>query len=73
MNKRSCFQPRKRPITYRLSWAGYAANAVFRMLGLSDFDHGTSSSSSLWTRNHGGEVQTSLVPIRIPIGRRRYP
>ena len=72
MNKRWHFQSRKKPATYRLGKAGYAANVLFRMLGLIDFDDNTSSSSSRWTRDHGGDAQTSLVPIRIPIDRRRY-
>lgn len=72
MNKRWHFQPRKEPATYRLGKAGYAANVLFRMLGLNDFDDNTSSSPSRWTRDHGGDAQASLVPIRIPIGRRRY-
>ena len=72
MNKRWYFQSRKKPVTYRLGKAGYAANALFRMLGLNDLDDDTSSSSSRWTRNHDGDAQTSLIPIRIPIGRRRY-
>ena len=72
MNKRWYFQSRKKPVTYRLGRAGYAANALFRMLGLNDLDDDTSSSSSRWTRDHGGDAQTSLIPIRIPIGRRRY-
>ena len=69
MNKRWHFQPRKGPATYRLGKAGYAANVLFRMLGLNDFD--TSSSPSRWTRDHGRDAQ-ALVRIRIPIGRRRY-
>jgi hypothetical protein len=72
MNKRSCFQPQKKPITCWLGNAGYTANALFRMLGLNDFEDDTSSSSSRWTRNHGGDAQTPLVPVRIPVGRRRY-
>ena len=72
MNKRCYFQSRKKPAISRLGKAAYAANAFFRMLGLNDLDDDTSSSSSRWTRNHGGDTQTSLIPIRIPIGRRRY-
>jgi hypothetical protein len=72
MNKRWYFQSRKKPVTYRHGKAGYAANALFRMLGLNDLDDNTSSSSSRWTRNHGGDTQTSLIPVRIPISRRRY-
>ena len=72
MNKRSYFQSRKKPVTYWLGKAGYAANALFRMLGLNDFDDDASSSSSPWAQNHGGDAQTSLIPVRIPIGRRRY-
>jgi hypothetical protein len=72
MNKRWCFQPRKKSVTYQFSKAGYAANALFRMLGLQNFDDDTSSSSLAWTQNIGGDAQMSLIPIRIPIGRRRY-
>lgn len=72
MNKRWYLQPRKKLVTYRLGKAGYAANALFRMLGLNDFDHCTSSSPSPWTQNYGEDAQTSLMPIRIPVGRRRY-
>jgi hypothetical protein len=72
MNKRWYFQPRKKPATYRLGKAGYAANALFRMLGFIDFGGDTSSSSSPWTQNDGGDAQRSLIPVRIPIGRRRY-
>ena len=76
MNKRWYFQSRKKPVSYRLGKAGYkagyAANALFRMLGLNDLDDGASSSSSPWAQNHGGDAQTSLIPVRIPIGRRRY-
>jgi hypothetical protein len=72
MNKRSCIQPKKKPVTYWLSKAGYAANALFRMLDLNGFDDDMSSSSSPWTQNQGVDAQTSLAPIRIPIGRRTY-
>ena len=71
MNKRSSFQSRKKLVTYWLGRAGYVVNVLLRILGLNDFDDNTSSSLSRWTRNHGGDAQASLVPIRIPIGRRR--
>lgn len=72
MNKRWYFQSRKKAGHLLARKAGYAANVLFRMLGLNDFDDNTSSSPSRWTRNRGGDAQVSLVPIRIPIGRRRY-
>jgi hypothetical protein len=72
MNKRWYFQSRKKPVTYWLDKAGYAANVLFRILGLNDVDDNTSSSPSRWTRNHGADAQASLAPIRIPIGRRKY-
>ena len=71
MNKRSCFQTKKKLVTYWLSKAGYAGNALFRMLGVNDFDDDVSSSSSPWAQSHSGDAQTSLIPVRIPIGRRR--
>ena len=72
MNKRWYFQSRKKLVTYWLGKAGYVANALFRTLGLNSFDDDTSSSSCPWTQNRGRDAQTSLIPIRIPIGRRRY-
>jgi len=72
MNKRWYFQSRKKLVTYWLGMAGYVANAFFRTLGLNSFDDDTSSSSCPWTQNRGKDAQTSLIPIRIPIGRRRY-
>jgi hypothetical protein len=72
MNKQWCFQSRKKPVSYRLGKAGHAANALFRMLGLNDLDDDAPSSSSPWAQNHGGDAQTSLMPVSISIGRRRY-
>jgi hypothetical protein len=51
---------------------GYAANALFRMLGLNDLDDDAPSSASPWAQNHGGDAQTSLMPVSISIGRRRH-
>jgi hypothetical protein len=72
MNKRSYIQPGKRPVTCRSSKANYAANALFRMLGLNGFDDDTSSSLSPWAQHQGGDAPTSLIPIRIAIDRRRH-
>ena len=72
MNKRWYFKSRKKLVTYWLDKAGYVANALFHKLGLNSFDDDTSSLASHWTQNRGRDAQTSLIPIRIPIGRRRY-
>jgi len=72
MNKQWYFQSKKKLVTYWLGKGGYVANALFRTLGLNSFDDDTSSSSCPWTQNRGKDAQTSLIPIRIPIGRRRY-
>ena len=69
MSKQSRFR-RKKPATNRLGKAGYVTHALLRMLGLDEFNDDTSSSSRR-IQNHE-EAQVSLVPIRIPVGRRRY-
>ena len=72
MNRRWYFQSKKKLVTYWLGKGGYVANALFRTLGLNGFDDDTSSSSCPWKQNRGRDAQTSLIPVRIPIGRRRY-
>ena len=69
MNKRWYFQSKKTRVAYWLDKAGHVTNAVFRKLGLNSFDDETSSSSSHWPQNRGGDAQTSLIPI--PIRRRK--
>ena len=71
MNKRWHFQSRKRLVTYWLDRARYVANAHFRKLGSNSFDDDTSSSSSHWPQSRGGDAQTSLIAIPIPISRRK--
>jgi len=73
MNKRCRFQRNKKPIAYWFGKVGYGANALFRLLGLNGFDRDTSSSPSPRNQNHGGDAQTSLIPIRIPIERPKMP
>jgi hypothetical protein len=68
MNKPSRFQPGKRP-SYRRGKLGYATDALLRVLGLTDLDDETSSSSRR-VQNRAGGTQTSLIPVRIPVRRR---
>jgi hypothetical protein len=67
MNKRSCLQPRKRPVTYWRSRVRDTAEAPFREFSSNVFDEDGINVGSL-VSNHGGGRQATLVPIRIPIG-----
>jgi hypothetical protein len=68
MNKQSRFQPGKRP-SHRRGKVGYVTDALLRVLGLTDLDYGTWSSSRR-VQNRAGETQTSLMPVRIAVRRR---
>jgi hypothetical protein len=63
------FQSRA-PVTDRPHKACFIVNALLRMLGWRDFDDDASLLSSRRTRRHGRVGRTSLMPIRIPVGRR---
>jgi hypothetical protein len=68
MNKQSRFQPGKKS-SDRRGRVSYATDALLRVLGLTDLDDETSSSSRR-VQNLAGETQTSPIPVRIPVRRR---
>lgn len=72
MNERSHFHPKKKPVTRGLGRVGNAAEVIFRVLCSNVYEEDASSPPSLWTRNYGTDAPTSLLPVRIPISRRKY-
>lgn len=72
MNERSYLYPKKKPVTGRLGRVGDAAGAIFRVLCSNVYEEDASSPPSPWTRNYGTDAPASLLPVRIPISRRRY-
>jgi len=71
MNKRSNFRREKRLFSDRLEIEN-PVKFLFRVFSSSVFGQDRSSSQSLWNRDISGGAPTSLIPVRIPIGRKQY-
>lgn len=72
MNERSYLHPKKKPVTRRLGRVGDAVEAIFRVLCSNVYEEDASSPPPPRTRNYGTDAPASLLPVRIPISRRRY-
>ena len=70
MNKRSNFRREKRLFSDRLEIEN-PVKSLFRVFSSSVFGQDRSSSQSLWNRDISGGAPTSLIPVRIPIGRKQ--
>jgi hypothetical protein len=71
MNKRSNFRREKRLFSDRLRIEN-PVKSLFRVFSSNVFGQDRSSSQSLWNRDISGGAPTSLIPVRIPIGRKQY-
>jgi len=71
MNKRSNCRREKRLFSDRLGIEDHV-KSLFRVFGINVFAHDRSSPQSLWNRDISGGVLTTLIPVRVPIGRKQY-
>jgi hypothetical protein len=71
MNKRWHFRRVKRPLSDRLG-IGNLDKVLSSIVGLNVFSKKRPLPPSPWTQGLGGGASTSLIPARIPIGRKQY-
>jgi hypothetical protein len=71
MNKRWNCRREKRLFSDRLGIEN-AVKSLFRVFSTNVSGQDRSSPQSLWNRDISGGAPTSLIPVRIPIGRKQY-
>lgn len=71
MNQRSNCRREKRLFSDRLGIEN-PVKSLFRVFSSNAFAQARSSPRSLWNRDISGGAPTSLIPVRVPIGRKQY-